>query len=119
MGTTTSKPEYLIHGTSSMESADELLYYMNDINIAFNKYNINNNDLMYMLCTIDNDTIARYSNIIITSFETLINTESQEILNQLNYVLFDHYNMPLLKLINTNVSDYENPQRIHYAKFKI
>lgn len=119
MGSTISKPEYIIHKSCSIESADALLYYQYDINIAFNKYNINNHDLMYMLCTVDNELVTRNSNMIVTCFETLINGESQDILNQLNYILFDHYNLPLLKLINTNVSDYENPQRIYYAKFKI
>jgi hypothetical protein len=105
-----------VHGN---QYAEEYLLYMNNINITFDKNNINNNDLGYMINNIDNEYIRKNRNIIVNCFETFINKENQDILDQTHYILFDHYNMPMLKLINSNMWCCDNESTYYYAKFKV
>jgi len=121
MGITTSKPEYSFNRMNSVVNgnnyAEEYLLYMNNINITFNKNNINNNDLDYMIYNTDCEYVRKNCNMIVNCFETFINKENQDILDQTHYILFDHYNMPMLKLIND--IPHENEPIYYYAKFKI
>ena len=48
MGITNSKPEYRFGSINSIEVQEKLIY-MNNINIVFNKDNINNNEIDYVL----------------------------------------------------------------------
>ncbi len=116
MGITNSKPEYRFGSINSIEVQEKLIY-MNNINIVFNKDNINNNEIDYVLSSIDNDLIAKKSNYIKSCYETFINGQNQSILDQTHYILFDHYNMPLLKIINTSDNIDIESQRFFYAKF--
>ena len=117
MGITTSKPEYRFNSMTN-QYAEEYLLYMNNINITFDKNNINNNDLGYMINNIDSEYIRRNRNMIVNCFETFINNENQDILDQTHYILFDHYNMPMLKLINSNMN-IDNEPTYYYAKFNL
>ena len=122
MGLNASKAEYsfnrmnaTVHGN---QYAEEYLLYMNNINITFDKNNINNNDLGYMINNIDCKYIRKNRNIIVNCFETFINKENQDILDQTHYILFDHYNMPMLKLINSNMN-IDNESTYYYARFNL
>lgn len=89
--------------------------YTNVVNIVFNKNNINNhiNQLHNQLYQINNDIIVSRANMIVSCFQTFINHETQPTLNKTHYVLFDYYNMPLLRIVNS-----EDRAILYCAKFK-
>lgn len=104
MDISTPYQEYNIQYIHNLYAAEYLLY-MDNVNIIFDKNNINNNNLNYILENSQCEYIRKYRNIIVNCFEIFINNESSNIINQTYYFLFDYYNMPLLKI--TNIISHE------------
>ena len=94
------------------------------INISFNKTNINNVKVVDEYETFHmkpelSKLIMSKINIINKCYETFINSEEATIINQTRYIIFYHYNMPVLKIVNTSdMVDAMDANRF-YATFHV